>query len=216
MDYQGLKDTVVKNVCEAIRGSIDNTSFISTLYSAFTAEFDKTRTELRNRDKLLIDTFKDLAQVFGVEFKDDYSVAELGKNLMEFKGKIESLSKTQRPKQRYLCISGSDDCGHSYCDCVTEKNVEYVKIALGNTEFDNCEYLYQDDSVLLLGMSTRNETTVDSLLDMSVDALLDAIDAFFEELVKDESICLGQFSEYLACLVNDRRHSGSSFTWVLL
>jgi hypothetical protein len=198
MNYDKLQDTVVKNICKVIKSGAGNTSFIQTLYDEFTKNFE------------------DIAKVFGVEFEDRYSTSELEKSIKEFKDKIGSRATTQRPKQRYLCYSGSDDYGNSYCDCVTVKSIEYVKGALGNTEHDNCEYLYMEDSKLLKAISDSQNIPVDDLLGMDVDALLDTIDEFFEELSKNEDVSLERFSECLECPINNSRHSGSSSSWIAL
>jgi hypothetical protein len=216
MNYDALKETVINNVCKVIRSNLDNTSFIQTLFNAFTAENEKIKNDIQNRNELLLQTFMDLAQVFGVEFEEGYSIPELEKNIIEFKNKIESLASTQRPKQRYLCFSGSDEYGNSYCTCVTEKDIAYVELALIDSGSDSFEHLYQEDSKLLIDMCIRNETTVDILLGMGSGALLDVIDKFFVKIIKADSVSLGQFSEYIACLISGNRHSGTSSIWVTL
>jgi len=215
MNYDVFEKKLISALCNSITSGLRGKSFITEMYLVFTEESRKYTDELRLKNETLIQTFEDIAQMYGFEYQQKYTLESIEQRGMELKNKIASLAVSEKPKQRYLCYSWGDDCGHSYCEVVTEKNIEGVNSLLSN-DLETYEYLYQEDSALLLAMSARKSKSVECLMDLREDALIDEIKLFFKEIIIDDSVPLQEFSEYFECLISDSRHSGSATSWGLL
>lgn len=210
MNYSELEDAIVKELQTRIQRGIVGTNLVSTLYQQFTEESHKHTEAVERTNK----TFKGLAAVFGVEYENSYDFSTMLENTKKFKEKIESLVDTEKPKQRYLCYSYSDDCGHTHCTVITDKDMTHVDCALDD---DNAlEHLYYADNNLLTEISKTTGLSEEALLDLEEAQLCKKIKKFFENLINDENVSIAQFSEHLEGLLDDSRHNGKAKSWVVI
>jgi hypothetical protein len=213
MNEINLKDSLIKHVSDAVERSLNSSDIVSTMYQEFCETNRKAMEELKQRDKILLNTFSTIAKLYGIEFQDGFTFKNTKDVLKELTDKLSNLIDASKPKQRYLCISGYDEYGHSWCDCITEKNDENISPLLGE---DSLEYLCRDDSKLLQAMSAKSGKSVGMYCNTTEGTLVEEIKEFFKDIITDQSVTLVQFSEYLECLVNTERSSGYAFKWIYI
>lgn len=215
MNHDTFEKKLIDTFCKSVERGFHGSSFISEMYLEFTKDSREYTDSLRQNNDVLIQTFKDIAQMYGIEYKEEYTSESLTKKTIELKNRIASLSVSDKPKQRYLCYAWGDDYGHSYCTVITEKDIECVMGQLNN-DLESYEYLYQEDSILIKAMSVRTGKPVEYLMDLEEDDLIDEIKIFFKGVIDDKTVPLQEFSEYFECLISKSRHSSSATSWVLL
>jgi hypothetical protein len=215
MNYVDLSEKFIKSLCSTIKTNFNGDDFIRNLYNAFTEENRKFMDAIQLRNSILIKTFCDIAQLYNIKYHEEYDIKSLSKSVTEFKNKLAVLTVSNKPKMKYLCYSLRDEDGHSYCEVLTEKNLRYVEAFLSRS-YESFEYLYDDQSTLLLAMGVRKAKPLESLMDLDESDLVDEIDAFFKEIIADDTVSLSEFSEYFKCIVSTNRHSGSATSWVYL
>ena len=216
MNYDDFEKKMIDKVCQVISSGLKGASFISEMYWAFTKENRKYTDDLRSRNTALINTFEDIAKMYGLEYKEGITLDQIEKGCMDLKNKIASLASSDKPKQRYLCYSWADDCGHSYCEVITKKDFKDIENILNDYSNNGYEHLYYKDSTLLIGMSARLNKSIEDLTGVCVDHLICSIEEFFRDIISDDSVTLLEYSEYLKSLIYTGRHSGCATTWVNL
>jgi|WetSurMetagenome_2_1015567.scaffolds.fasta_scaffold143567_3 hypothetical protein len=212
MNHEDLKKAFVNEIVQGVNHNINFSSIISKLYDQFTEKDRKAKEALETTNKLLVRTFESIAASYGLEYNSTYDLKEMEKRTNELKEKIASLAGTQKPKQRYFCYAYSDDCGHTHCSVVSEKDIEHVNSLVSENDMESiC-----NNSILLQAMSSVLRDSVQSLIDLPEDDLHEMLIEFFEILIKDEKVSLIQFSEYLESAMCAHRHSGKAKSWLII
>ena len=213
MNTVELNELFLKKLSEVVVKGFKQDPFLSTLYDTFSEKNRAFIEELQNKNRILTDTFKSIGRMYGIAYSEPYSVNDLEKKITEFKDCIYSLIGNEYPKRPVLCYSYSDDCGHSYCDIVIKKDIDYVNKIFSNELMDT-EYLFYDNFILLRPMSEKLNKSIDQLLDLETDDMIDTIKVFFGMIIEDKSVSLHRFSEFIEAIVPTGRHSGSACNWV--
>lgn len=214
MNQQDFESQFVEAFINDFKSGFKTNQFIPFLYDKFTEKSKKYNEELQLKNKILSDTIERIAEVFNVEYPYSYTLKDLDKNTQRLKDSLFKVKDSKGTKSTYLCYCGGDDCGHSFCDVILEKNMDHVQWAIEDESGGLEHIFYYDDSVLKRAVCERLHIDNDTFDKMSESTKTDAIEQFFQEIIEDDTISIRLFSEYAENLIGNNRHSGKSSKWI--
>lgn len=212
------RDQLKAKLIQAISTTLaqSNMNIIDTLYESFAKEIEKRLDNMSNINDILFDAFETIAKLYGIDFTRNFNLKDIDQHVTALLQELDKQAKSTTPKQRYLSFCITDDCGHTNCFVITEKDKELVDLILSSHDENLPIYEYVNDtSQIILALSTRYNTVPEDLLELG-NELYKIIDRFFDEIINDDSISVETFSTCLASLLNTERHSGNAYSWVLL
>lgn len=214
MDNNKFQKLFLDKLSSSIKKEFNNSYFLQELYTKFSEENKKETDKLKCSNSILLQTFKELGEVYGIKPNIGAHALDLEGDVIKFKDCISSLSQATKPKQRYLCFSGTSEFGNSFCKCILEKNYKDVEDTITDNYPDSLEHLYIETSNLMVALSARTKTPISDLMYMQEGDLLTKIYTFFQEIVRDDGVSLQLYSECIESLIDTSRHSGRAILWV--
>lgn len=216
MNLKQAENKVVKELSSAIESKFNQLT--SELYRVYNESALKRVDDMKLQNELLQKTFKIVAGMFGIDYCEGYDYSQMKESTSDLINKLDTLSKESKPLKRYFAFSVPDDCGHVNCYVVTEKNEEYLSCIIDSQELSDSEYnhLYLDGNKIIMALAKKLNKDLQWVIDMGLKELLDEIEEFFKEIIKDDSVSVETFSEYLESILDTSRNSARAKTWVML
>lgn len=215
MNRKNIEDELINIITNNIKNNLTNHSIISNIYQKFLEDSKNTIESLKQINDILTNTFQTIASLYNITYDvSTYDKETMKKNIDIFKEKIESLIDIKKPKNIYLCYSYPDEYGHSYCNVVTDKNINHIENTLN---VNTLEYiLYDDKKILAESMCDLFKIDLEYISNLNDNELYTKIIEFFKIIINDDKVSLYKFSEYLYCIICDHRHSGMAKKWVTI
>lgn len=216
MDLSDLEDMLLKTITEGIEHFFKRNSTVSVLYRNFAENTRSTVEQLNHKNKILLKSFKELAERFNIKYSEGHGLYDIEHNISTLMNRIDELSREKKPHQRYLAFSMGDEYGHTNCYVVTSKSEEYVNLVCNKFDDQDITEFLTEHHLVTIVLSNKLNKSVDEILEYDEEELTKELKIFLMDLISDEKISTETFSEYLYSLIDTHRESGNASCWVLI